>query len=84
MDENVKQEQDPWRLAVDDKLARMEASLQANTKITTEVKDILDALRGALKVLAWVGKAAKILAPIIVLGTAVLGLVSQLKIGGKP
>lgn len=45
--------------AGDTRMSSMSAELVANTATTTEVRDLLAALKGGMKVLEWLGKAAR-------------------------
>ncbi|WP_240933154.1 hypothetical protein [Diaphorobacter sp. HDW4B] len=83
-------------IAGDERMNRIEGSVAAlseemaeNTKATREVadstKDLVEffqAMKGAFKVLNWLGKIAKPAGYIVALGTAVAGFWSALK-GGK-
>ena len=70
-----RRQKDPWQLHMETEVAEIKA-------ITNEVKDILVALRGFIKVLVWLGKAAKIVTPFVVLGGAIYALYNQV-IGHK-
>lgn len=43
----------------DTRMDRVDAGLQQNTTVTQEVKDILDAAKGAFRVFGWMGNALK-------------------------
>lgn len=87
-----------WRANVDKRLdagaatmKELRADLQLNTEATNEVKKdtgeligILKSFQGAMKVLEMLGKLARPLAYIFMLGSAVLGLLHVIKGGGEP
>lgn len=87
-----------WRALVDQRLddgaatmKQMKADLKANTDATNAVKEdtveligLLKSFQGAMKVLDMLGKLARPLSYIIMLGTAAYSLVSILKGGGDP
>ena len=75
-------EADLSRLA--DHVASLHAELQRNTVTTTEVRDLLDAAKGAFRaldgmgrVLAWVGRIAAA-------GVAIWGAIYAITHGGRP
>lgn len=77
---------DDQMLAGDERMTRIEAGLTENTVATQQVADntkdlveLFQAMKGALKVLNWLGKLAKPMAYIIGLGTAALGFWTALK-----
>lgn len=70
-----------WRHQVDEQLQDLGRQMQTNTQITAEVREILDAVRGGIKVLGWLGRLAKWATPIVGFGAAVVALVSALKTG---
>ncbi|MEG0921358.1 MAG: hypothetical protein RSD57_16995 [Comamonas sp.] len=75
--------------AGDSRMGRLEEGLEANTRATESMArdvsalvEFLNAMRGAFKVLNWLGRLAKPLGYIVVLATAVLSFWAALK-GGK-
>ena len=75
--------------AGDTRMGRREEGLEQNTRATESMArdvatlvDFLTAMRGAFKVLNWVGKIAKPMGYIVVLATAVISFWAALK-GGK-
>lgn len=75
---------DPWR-------QKMETEVAANTAITAETKqrvdevyEILVAIQGALKVLRWIGVAAKWITVLTGMASAIALLWYQLTHGGAP
>ena len=75
---------DPWRI-------KIEAEVAENTRITAETKqrvdemyDILVAIQGALKVLRWIGIAAKWVTVLTGMASAMALLWYQLTHGGSP
>lgn len=72
-----------WRAQVDETLARLSAEMQANTAITSEVREILSTLRGGMRVLAWLGNFVRWTVPFVGLAAALVGLWHQLKGGPK-
>ncbi|QDQ25268.1 hypothetical protein FNU76_02260 [Chitinimonas arctica] len=75
---------DRWREQVDHKLADLSTQMQQNTAITSEVREILDTVRGGMRVLEVLGTIAKWVTPIVMLVTAVLAFIHQLGSGDKP
>lgn len=87
-----------WRALVDQRLddgaatmKQMKADLKANTDATNAVKEdtgeligLLKSFQGAMKVLDMLGKLARPLSYIIMLGTAAYSLFSIIKGGGEP
>lgn len=87
-----------WRRAVHDrlndgakKMDMLRADMDANTKATADIKadtgemlEIFRALKGALQVLNWVGKAAKPIGAIAMAAAALAGLWASFKGGGGP
>lgn len=74
---------DEWRTAVDQKLETLTAEMQANTSVTREVHELLNTVRGGMRVLGWLGGLVKWSVPFVALAAAVANLVHQLKGGGK-
>lgn len=75
--------------AGDSRMGRLEEGLEKNTRATEGMArdvamlvDFLAAMRGALKVLNWLGKVAKPLGYIVALATAAVSFWAALK-GGK-
>lgn len=62
----------------------MQAELSANTAITVQVRDLLQALRGGLRVLGWLGVAAKWTGGIAAAATAVWALIHAALHSGRP
>ena len=50
---------DPWRAEMQERITGLENKLDENTKLTRELKDILETLRGGWKFLGWLGNALK-------------------------
>ena len=74
---------DPWR-------EKMEIEVEKNTRITTDMKarvdevhDLLLAIQGALKVMKWIGVAAKWITVILGMASAIALLWYQLTHGGE-
>lgn len=61
----------------DARMTRIESSLEANTAVTTDIKDILEAGRLGLKVLGWIGAAAKWVGLVAAGGAALWGFFHQ-------
>lgn len=55
--------------------------IEANTKVMVEV---FESWRGAMRVLEWIGKAAKPVSYIAMTASAIAGLFYAIKSGGKP
>ena len=71
---------------IENDVASVRAELEANTKATqsvadstAELVDFFRAMRGAMKVLNWIGKLARPLGAIVGLGAAVLAAVGAAK-----
>lgn len=56
--------------------------LNATRQDLSDLLEFFNAMRGAFKVLNWLGKLAKPMAYIVMLGSAVLGLWTAFKTGG--
>lgn len=76
--------------AGDARMTRIEQSLADNTQVvrstaenTSELVELLQALKGAFKVLEFIGKLAKPLAAILSVGVAVAGIWAAIKSGGQ-
>lgn len=68
-----------------DRMDAMDAELAANTKVTTEVRELLETGRAGLRVLGLLGKAAQFLGGIATAVVAIWGLWTALKSGApKP
>lgn len=68
-----------------DRMDTMQRELSENTAVTTDVRDVLDAGRSGLKVLGWLGQAAKWLGVLAASALSVWGLWAAIKSGGpKP
>lgn len=72
----------------DERFVSLEAELRKNTAVTEGVQrdvallvDLLNAMRGAFRVLNWIGKLAKPLGYIVMLATAVAGFWAAIKGG---
>ena len=50
---------DPWRAQMQDEIEDLKQKIDENTKLTRELKDILETLRGGWKFLGWLGNALK-------------------------
>ena len=59
----------------DKRMGRIETSITENTGITVEVRDLLTALKGGLKVAGWIGHAAKWVGAVAIAGSAVWSLI---------
>lgn len=70
---------DDWRAAVDQKLEVLTTEVQANTTVTKEVHELLNAVRGGMRVLGWLGGLAKWAVPFVALAAGIANLVHQLK-----
>ncbi|MDC2858583.1 hypothetical protein [Delftia sp. DT-2] len=73
----------------DARMTRIEADLRANTEATEKVRvntaemvEFFAAAQGAFKVLNWIGKAAKPITYIVMLGTAGIAFWKALMVGG--
>lgn len=73
----------------DARMTRIEDELRANTEATQQVRDntaemveVFKAAQGAFKVLNWIGRAAKPITYIVMLGTAGVAFVKALAVGG--
>lgn len=66
------------------RMDRMQAELSANTAITVQVRDLLQTLRGGLRLLGWLGIAAKWIGAIAAAVTAVWALVHAAIHSGRP
>ena len=69
----------------------LEAEIKANCALTkqacedtAEILEFFRAMKGAFKVLNWIGKLAKPLAAIVALGAALIGLWTAAKSGVMP
>lgn len=69
--------------AAEMRMAALEKALGANTEITREVRDLLDALKGGMKVLGWMGTGLKWLGAIAAAGMAIYTGVYMLTHGGE-
>jgi len=66
-----------------DRMDRMQTELNANTEITREVRDLMNAARVGFKVLGGLGTAAKWIAAIASAAAAVWGLIYAATHGGQ-
>lgn len=73
----------------DVRMTRIEAELRANTETTelvrantAEMVEVFKAAQGAFRVLHWIGKAAKPITYIVMLGTAGIAFWKALMVGG--
>ncbi|KFJ08449.1 hypothetical protein DR66_5950 [Delftia acidovorans] len=73
----------------DARMTRIEAELRANTEATEKVRantaemvEVFKAAQGAFRVLNWIGKAAKPITYIVMLGTAGIAFWKALMVGG--
>lgn len=66
------------------RMDRMQAELSANTAITVQVRDLLQTLRGGLRLLGWLGVAAKWIGGIAAAVTAVWALIHAAIHSGRP
>ncbi|WP_460528821.1 hypothetical protein [Chitinimonas naiadis] len=78
-----RREKDPWQKHIEDEIAAIKGSINAIDGTTTQVKEILDAMRGGFKVLGWLGVAAKWVTPFVMLFGAVYTVWLQVKTGHK-
>lgn len=67
-----------------ERLAENTSATRRTESNTAEIVEILEAWKGAFKVLAWVGKLAKPMGAIIGLGVALYGAWEAFKVGGRP
>lgn len=74
---------DAWQRDIDARIDALRAELEANTAVTAEIKGLLDAMHGGMRVLSWIGGAVKWLTPFVMLAGAVYGLWMQIKTGHK-
>lgn len=65
----------------DVRMDRIETALQTNTDATLEMRDILQAAKGAFKVLGWLGIAAKWIGGFAAAAVAIWQLVVAVKTG---
>lgn len=70
--------------AQDLKIAAIQTELGQNTKVTTEVRDYLEAFRGGFKVLGWLGTGLKWLSGVAVAVLALWGAWKTATGGGLP
>ncbi|MGB3069393.1 MAG: hypothetical protein WBC18_12635 [Ottowia sp.] len=75
----------------DSRFDKLEEQIKTNTELTKkscedtgEMLEFLRAMKGAFKVLNWIGKLAKPLAAIVALGAALVGLWTAVKGGVMP
>lgn len=80
-----------WRANVDKEMKSLRADLDANTAVTQAVKNdtselvsLLQSFKGAFVVFDMLGKLARPLSYIVMLGTAVWGVFNIFKGGGEP
>ena len=66
----------------DKRMTGMSDDLAINTATTTEVRDLLDALKGGMKVLEWLGKVARWVGSIAAAATAAYTVFYMLTHGG--
>lgn len=64
------------------RMSDLATGLAANTATTTEVRDLMDAIKGGMKVLEWLGKAARWLGGIAAACTAAYTLFYMATHGG--
>lgn len=64
---------DPWRLQVEEQLVVMQQNLDANTKLTEETKqkvdavhDVVTSIQGAFKTFSWIATGAKYVSMFVV------------------
>lgn len=69
---------------MDARLRDIETELAANTKVTTEVREVLDTFKGGMRMLGWMGIAAKWIAGIAAAIGAVIAIWETLRSGGPP
>lgn len=63
-------------------MTELSLGLAANTSTTTEVRDLMDAIKGGMKVLEWLGKAARWIGGIAAACTAAYTLIYMALHGG--
>jgi hypothetical protein len=68
----------------DEQLKLIRQELQENTDVTTDIRDLMSAGKTGLKVLGWIGVAAKWVASIALAITAVWGVIYTITHGGTP
>lgn len=75
-----------WREKIDIRLddgacamKGLRADLDENTKVTHEMLDLLNSVKGAFRVLGWIGALARPMGAIAMLCTACIGLWSSIK-----
>lgn len=69
--------------AFSERITNIETSLEANTAVTHEVRDLLDAFRGGFKVLGWLGLGLKWLGGIATACVALYTVFYMLTHGGN-
>lgn len=68
----------------DTELHELRAELAENTRITAQVRELLDAMRAGLRVIGWLGKAAKWGGALAAAGTALYTAYHMATHGGRP
>ena len=66
------------------RMTKLETGVAENTVITTEVRDLLTALKGGLRLAGWLGSAAKWLGGLAVAGAGLYTAFYMLMHGGQP
>lgn len=80
----ITQQQAAERLAKGDaRMARLEAGLEENTAVTTQVRDLLTAFQGGFKVLGWLGTGLKFVGGLAVACTAIYTALYMATHGGQ-
>lgn len=67
-----------------DRMDTIEKQLEANTAVTIEVRDILDAIKGGFKFLGWLAIAAKWLGMLAGAAASIYALWYSITHGGRP
>ena len=66
------------------RLRQLESSLSENTAITSEIRDLLTAVKGGIRVLGWLGTGAKWLGAIAGAVAAIYTVAYMVTHGGRP
>lgn len=70
------------RHLLEQRIQRMEGELKQTLAVTTEVRDVLDAVKAGLRVLAWLGHAVRWAGYLSAAAAAIYGLYMLVRHGG--
>ena len=83
-DQNMDRRQNAaWQVEMEQRIDALRDELTANTAVTSEIKALIDTMRGGMRVLGWIGAAVKWMTPFVMLAGAVYGLWLQITTGHK-